>query len=372
MKRIVPIVLLAAVLISSCKDVVVSSRPAVRFVEDVLSAPLSRHYLLVSDYDRKDVQGAVAVLGDSARCARISSLLLKADAFDNVDGKIASDGLPDFSGEVISSIADLEHSPYGALIASGDTLALREYTVRAFLESLDSLYSVGAYDVERLAVKLPAKLTVLASPEAEVYGKFDVDTLVRSVGKDFPVISPVRAMMRSVLESRPVASSVAILSDLDTLSLGVYQALMDEEASAEGYPRGTCYVFKADPTGGDPVLSDILDAYAASGGTAPLSAVIIDAGEVDTDLMKVSVDFVRNENSEMNLRYRQMLTRDFSFIVADDFYVSQTYSTLRERNIFTHNIAYPRAESYAIVRHSGENIETSEGSECTVIRYVQN
>lgn len=372
MRRILPIALLTLLFVTSCRDSSESSRPPVQYVQDILSAPLSREYLLVSGYDSRDVRGAVALVGSPERCERISSLLLSADDFDNVDGKTRPDGLPDFAGETFVSIADVEHYPYGELIASGDFESVRELTVRTALEALDSTYSVGPYDVNRLYVKPSAKVTVLASPEMEYYGAFDLDTLAKSIGRDIPVLSPIRALLRDVVRSRSGASSVAILSDIDSLSFGVYQALMDEESDACGAPRGTCSVFAADTTGGDPVISDILDAYAATGNDAPLSAIIIDDGYVDIGLMKVSVDFVREENSEANLKYRQMLTRDFSFVVADDFYTGLCYRELRERNIFTHNIAYPKSESYAVVKLEGENVEAVDGSECTVIRYVQN
>ncbi len=344
-KRLSYIAALAAFALTGCKDTGVSGRAAIPFVEDILSGD-NDALALVSGFDPHDTRGSIALVGpyDSLLAARF----LHVDDLDNIDAKAVPDGLPDFSGEQIDIVEDAAGLSYSALFGT-DSIALRTRAVENFIHSLDSRCSIGAFDLEKLEEKLPAKLVVFTSPFNAVAGAFDVDTLCRHTGCRIPVVYPARTVLEHQLDRDIQHLHVAVLTDSVTAASGVYPQVFDELSRSKGVLGTGCTAFTGDSLS---TVGSILDGYKAAGGNMPISALIIDVDGLSVEEVEASLEEVRSIQNEENLNARKLITKDFVVVDMRKAVTDECYRILRRNNIFTHNIAYPAMKHYVTVMSS--------------------
>ena len=176
-----------AIFLVSCNKKQVSSGIAVPYVARVLGDPSSSGYKALMAADGDDVSGAIALIGSPESCLVLSERFLSGDDFDNIDGRRAPDGLPDFAGETIISYMDAANTPYEGFLTHGNELMLREIMVRNLLSALDTLAGAGAYGDSHIN-KPAAKMVVVASPIMEEHAKADIDTLLHISGRRIPII----------------------------------------------------------------------------------------------------------------------------------------------------------------------------------------
>ena len=336
--------LVAVLLVAGCRETVGSGRPTVPFVEKILGGH-GREWALVSGFNPAEPKGSIALVGPSDRNAELAGRFLTGDYFDNIDGRLAPDGLPDFAGERVDVISDMANLPYGAFLGGRED-SLRTVTVRNFLFALDTTLSIGAFDNERLERKENAKIVVFTSPLSAAYGAFDVDTLVRSAGKAVPVIFPARMLLGRQLDRNIPHLQVAVVTDSLTARSGVYPAVFDELAAQRGQLGCGCVAFPCDSVS---YAGDILDGYRAAGGNMPVSAVIVDDPSVDLDAVRDSFGWIMRVQSEANLGYRKLIADNFVIIDASRAVTDECYRLLRRTNNFTHDIAYPFKREYVTV-----------------------
>ena len=338
-------VILAAIMACGCRETVGASRPTVPFVEQVLGEK-GRYWSLVSGFNPDNPRGSIALVGPDDRNMELAGRFLKGDVFDNIDGRLAPDDLPDFSGERFDIISDRANLPYETFLGGGED-SLRAVTVRNFLFALDTTLSIGAFDNERLEKKENAKLMVFTSPLSAAYGAFDVDTLMRSAGKTVPVIFPARLLFGRQLDRNIPHLHVAVLTDSLTAASGVYEDIFDEMAAQRGQLGCGCVAFSSDSLS---YAGALLDGYRAAGGYMPISAVIVDDPTADIEGLRDSFGWVMRVQSEANLAYRKLITDDFTVVDAGSAVADECYRILRRTNNFTHDIAYPVAREYVTVK----------------------
>lgn len=338
-------VLLAALVAGGCRETAGPGRRTVPFVERTLSER-GRDWALVSGFNPSDSRGSIALVGPVDRNDLLADRFLTGDDFDNIDGRLAPDELPDFSGERIDIIYDMANLPYESFLG-GNEDSLRAVTVRNFLSALDTTLSLGAFDNEKLERKENAKLVIFTSPLSAEFGAFDVDTLVRTAGKSVPVIFPARLILGKQLDRNIAHLHVAVVTDSVTARSGAYQRVFDELAAERGLLGCGCVAFQTDSLS---YAGDLLDGYRAAGGNMPLSAVVIDDPTVDIGAVRDSFDWIMRVQSEANLGYRKLIADGFVVIDASRAVTDECYRILRATNNFTHDIAYPHSKDYVTVR----------------------
>ena len=343
-------VLLAALLLAGCRETAETGRKTVPYVEKILSAR-GHEWGLVAGFNPADPKGTIALVGPEARNRVLADRFLAVDDFDNISGRHAVDELPDFAGECIDLLSDRAHTPYESFMASaGDSL--RTITVRNFISALDTTLSIGAFDNDRLEHKENAKIVVFTSPMSAAFGAFDVDTLVRSAGKQVPVIFPSRLVFSGQLDRHIPHIHVAVVTDSLSAASGVYPLIFDEMAAERGQLGCGCVAFACDSVN---YAGTLLDAYRQAGGNMPLSAVIVDDPSVDIQAVRDSFDWILRVQSEANLGYRKLMTEGFTVIDARKEVTDYCYRLLRRTNNFTHNISYPYSRDYITVRNTSGN-----------------
>lgn len=339
---------LAAACAVSCKKKAETGEPPIALVSYILDNSSLPSHRLVAGYAAQDPSKSIFLAGGPVLCEALRSRLLSADDYDNIDGRRSPDGLPDFAGETICTMIDFANVPYSSFVDSGRENALREITVRNVLTAMDTLCFINEYDRSGVASKPLPKVLVMASPYSAEYGRYDVDTLFRSLGCRLPVIYPFGTMLDKVFDSRQGSVMVGVLSGEESLSPEGYASLVASKASAAGRSDCSCIVFRSDASSQDPLLS-FLDSCLVAGMVRPLDAIIVDDPSADHDAMRLTLGRITNRDNQESLSYGNLIApgcmlQDITTAVSDE-----CYRMLRKGNLFTHNIAFPRSLEFRTV-----------------------
>lgn len=322
-----------ALLSFSCARNVSTAEPPIPYVSGIIADASSAEHRLVSSFNSEDPLKSIFILGTPAGCEALRTQLLKADAYDNVDGRRNPDGLPDFSGELICTIVDFAHVPYQSYVDDKKLDELRELNVRTLLSAMDTLCYVNEFDSRGLAAKPLPKLLVMASPFAAKYGKYDIDSLFSALGCRLPVIYPLNSMLEKLRGGRQGEPAIGVIASAENLRSGAFSSFV---------------AFPADSSAADPLLA-FLDSCMASGNSRPLDAIIIDDPEVDADLVRQTLRRITISSNHESLSYGQLIAPGCTVQDMESTVSDECYRLLRAGNLFTHRIAYPRSLEFKTV-----------------------
>ena len=350
-------VLVAVVLLTgSCVKHTKASRVPVPGVSAILNAPRSRNYQIISTFNPSSSHGSIAVIGDPDRASALGRRYAEFDKFDNITGSAVSDLLPDFSGEEIAVIIDSASFPYEPYVQNREFIDLRENTLRLSILALDSAYVQTSYYDEAAGSKPGSKILVLASPYLAAYGFFDVDSLFTALNADIPVMSPAASALEEALDRK--MTTIGIVADSLDVCTSVYDTLFSIVKEHKRVAEGKIFVSTSESS--DPERTNLLkiwlDGYKANGGRDAIDMLIVDDGHVAADSLKAGLWEIRNVKDEENYEYAQLLSNDFVIVDAMDCVTEKSFKLMRNRNIFTHNVAYP-VLSYFRTRDEGDVVE---------------
>ena len=353
-KKSVVLLLLGAVLLStSCFRRDGNRTVLLPYVQRLVSDTTSAQFDVLQRVNPKSKSGAITVLGEPTDVVRLTEALLRCDRFNNIDGSLSPDGLPDFAGEVIAPVLDAANAPYAPYMEAGNEEFLRELHVRNFLSVMDTTCVFSPFDLEDRLPKPSAKVLVLASSLSAEYGEADIDTLCAIAGKPIPVVSSVGAMIDNVLQAHAPDCHFAVWTVRDKLGAGIYsQALRRAARSSSRIPTMWSFVPDSSETLRGRFLS-LLDMYLAAGGTQPLSAIVVDEPYLQADTLDAIAVSLRNSDEVGYQKYRDLLAADFSAVDVNKAVTAWCFRTLRQTNGFTHRIAFPEVSAYLTVPAGG-------------------
>ena len=324
-----------AVLLLACSchhgsDVVRDTIPFVKQIAEDTTGIFS----LVQQYRTGGTEGSIAIIGETENCLRLAAQFLSSDRVDNIDGRPGADRLPDFAGEVFDVLLDTYNEPFLRMAVSSPD-SLRETAVRDVLMALDSVAYANALDQRTRLSKNRAKLFVLSSSLLSAYGQFDIDTLFKMAEREPLILSPVEA----ALTAAKGLSRVAVWAP--QASKPAY-----EEAAARLCPGLEVTVLSPSETDTRSAFRDLLREFRAARPNARLDALILDSFSVDMEQLYAEKEHIYRKITEEDMAFDRILTPGFRFIEPKDCLVSACYRLLREKNLFTHNIAYPAARYF--------------------------
>ena len=359
------LLLLLILLPAACKREVVETRPTIPLVREILAEKAGPRMALLRDR-RPQPQEDITLIGGEFACDLLAEQLSNRDRRDNVDGRLAPDGLPDFAGETFACIEDSR--PYAEWVNAGEGEELRRQALLRVLSALDTVAHISPYDLDGLSMKPSTKMIVLVDPFLTEYGGFDVDTLFRSTGCRIPVVSPMESMIeRAFAQGSRWDLSVGILCDPQFDSTGIYEQVFARKAAEIGTMGAACVAYGLAP--GDSLLHRFLDRYLAEGNTRPLDAILIDNLSVDAESMKTELAEIVSVMNESSMTLGRQIARGFFFLNSYDEVADRCYAFLRESNLFTHNIDKPQVSIFKPVRKP----EAEDGSIILIPgSYVQN
>lgn len=339
MKRIYFLLVLAALV--SCSRNAGNTRPTIDLVRNIISDTDLPEHGMVAYYNAYNSGNSIYIVGSPDACARFRTEFGECDRFDNVDGRRIPDGLPDFAGEVICTIRDFANTPYRLLADSGRSEQLREVMVRNVLSTMNDVCYINRYDKTGTATKPLSKLVVMASPYACEFGRFDLDSLFSALDCDLKVVYPVKVMMDKVLDANKGNVVVGVIPDPETLSSKAHASYLYEQARARGLADSECIVLRSDTTSTEQLLS-FLDNYLESGHSRPLNAILIGNKDVDTEVMRQTLKRITSANNEESLSYGRLIAPGCQILDVAETVSAECVRIMRERNLFSHRIAYPR------------------------------
>lgn len=330
---------------------VVTAKPPVQYVSAIINDVTLPEHRLVSKFSRADASGSIFLTGSPERTSSLSKALCEWDSFDNVDGRAVPDGLMDFAGESISTLASLPDEY--RLIASGQTDSLRDYTVRVALAALDTLCYLSPYDPTGMGRKLTPKMLVTASPYMTQYGKYDIDSLFHALGCHIPVLSPAELSLSEVFEGKPKGArlNIGVLLPQNRADSVAWINYTAEKSLQAGLDTARCIVYTA-PENAD-ALTSFLDYYVESGNRGAIDALVIDDPSVDTEAIRQSLERITSVMNAESLTYGNMFGKDFSMVNSTDCICKAIYRYMRQYNLFTHRVAQPRQYDYMLIGTEG-------------------
>ena len=201
---IITIVVLALVALAAVwyfmlrgKDSEVTAEPPVPYVSDIINDSYSSEHKLVSGYDPQDRSKAIFVFGSRSRTQAVAGALMESDAYDNVDGSSNPDGLKDFAGETVCTVA--KFSNFGEMVNDGRLEDLRELTTRNVLAAMDTLCFVSPYDRSGMGKKPLAKLIILGSACMTPAAIFPIAAVAPPTAAPDPILTPPVSLIPGVV-----------------------------------------------------------------------------------------------------------------------------------------------------------------------------
>ena len=342
-KKLAVAVALAALV--SCHERPAPLRDTIPYVKQ-LAVDTTGAFSLVRGYRSSGTKGSIAVIGEPEAAARLAARLLAADDVDNIDGKPRPDRLPDFAGETFDILMDSYNAPYLRMagnvapapgLASGPD-SLREVAVRNVVMAVDSVAYSNPLDPHSRLKKSRAKVFILANSLLSEYGRFDVDTLFKMAGREALVITQVEAMLstaakegcRSVAVWAPEEARIAYENVAKTLTPNMEVTVVS--TIGNGILR--------------PAFRDMLRLYRTRKPNGTLDAVLLDSFSPDLEELSAELEHIHRQITEEDMAFDRILTPHFRFIEPSSCVTAALYSLLREKSLFTHDIAYPTARYY--------------------------
>ena len=339
---------LLALVAVSCKVDQQTQVQSIPFVKEIMANSDHPAAVVLSRSADPDPSGDVVLVGSLPAVMAYSHAFRDSDTYENSRGAAAADGLPDFAGETFTSIVDHCADLAPEWIELGGAERLRELAVRQVVSALDTTYNLSPYDLEGLGHKSPAKLIVMTSPFYATYGKSDVDTLLHAMSCRVPVVSPFDVAATKVVRSVRKGTSVVVGIVCDSLEMS-RASLMERflaDASAAGISGAECFMF-LNPEGETP-LASVLDHYMAS-GTRPLDALIVCDPASKSSVYAAEAESLTSVMNPQSITYGKYLSKGFKVLSLVEETTAYCYNLLRERNLFTLDIAYPQSASFVTV-----------------------
>jgi len=342
MKHILTVIALLGTLVA-CDRRPAAVRDTIPYVKQ-LAADTTGSFRLVHTYRAAGTQGSIAVIGEPETVARLGSVLLTADLVDNIDGRAVPDRLPDFAGETFDILMDLYNAPYLRMAASSPD-SLREVTVRNVVSAVDTVAYSNASDPRSRLAKSRAKVFVLAHSLLAEYGQFDVDTLFKMAGREAIVLTSVEAMLREA--ARTGCKSVAVWAPAEARSA--------YENAAKALTPGMDVTVVSTTGNGllRPAFRDMLGIYRSLKPGSNLDAVLLDSATASREELEAEIEHIHRQITEEDMAFDRILMPHFRFIEPNAALTGALYRLLREKNLFTHDIAYPAIRYY----QTEENLE---------------
>ena len=331
----------------SCLDRGAGDPLSIKYVRDIVSDTTSTAYNRLKKTGVDGVGGSITVFGPSAETFWLSEKFLTCDVFDNVDGRSLPDGLPDFAGETVAVVPDLANEPYSGYLRISNDEFLKEAAVRSFFALIDTTALVSQYDRNLGERKAGAKVVVLSSSYLSAFGYYDINSLLKFSKRDIHVISPVHSMLRLAFARHGADMNIAVWASENIVNDGVYPAV--KTSLSIDYPGFDFGVFSPAQGEIEDRIFSFLRMYKESGKTEALDAVLVDEMPLSASVLNSALVNLWDNVDDSLIVYKSLISEDFEFIDAATAVIYECEKAMRAANLFTHRIAYPKAEFYATI-----------------------
>lgn len=208
-------------------------------MKKALDEPFSVYYGHFGNFPKERNMLPVGVFDSGTGGLTVLEVLLTIDRMNNITGEEGPDGIPDFSGENFTYLADQANMPYGNYSSEDKDDYLRELVVKDALFLLSGEYYKNVIDKQPEGVKDPSKILVIACNTATAYGLNDVKTLLQQSGTGVKVIGVINAgvaALYDMLNAAPADSAaVGVMATVGTIASGAYERTIGETGREKNY-----------------------------------------------------------------------------------------------------------------------------------------
>lgn len=164
-----------------------------RLISEIEHDDNSPFYVDFKNYpvDRNDLP--IGVFDSGTGGLTVLDAILRMDKFNNQTHEAGPDGIPDFSSERFTYLADQANMPYGRYDSEGKNDFLKELVLKDVQFLLGNNYFVSPGDSSPQADKSPVKAIVIACNTATAYGLDLIQNAVQEWGVDVKVIGIIDA-----------------------------------------------------------------------------------------------------------------------------------------------------------------------------------
>ena len=198
------------------------------------------------------------------------------------------------------------------------------------------------------------------------WGVFDVDTLQQLCGGNCPVLSPVHSMLDQAYAAG--ARSLAVWTSRNVRDSGAWQEVFGQKGYADAHltvlaPESALDIRTE--------LRNLLRQYRETGRV--LDALLIDSYTADLSPLRSELDLIHHEGTDENAAFQAMLSPDFFLVDPLSSLVGATYALMRERHMFSHQIAWPAIHYYeTAVSDEGAALLVETSASYAINTYVPN
>ena len=319
---------------------------SIPYVSGILADTTSAVFGMLKDGCADGRNGTIAVIGQEKDALSLTEWLMRCDCFDNVDGRVLPDSLPDFAGETFAVISDNANAPYCGYPEKGNAGFLREVNVRNFLAAVDTVCASSQFDGKQSVRKTASKAVILASSYSSAFGYGDICALTEASRSRVKVISPVHSMFRYAISRHGESGTFAVWTTDEILGAGVFSGVWKD--LAEEYPAVKYDAFCPKP--GNSLrerLLSFLEMYRESGRQDRIDAVLVDDTPLTAEMLNSALTSMRRSSDDGLAEYAGILADGFEFIDSGLPVAQECFRFLRQSNSFTHRVAYPASVRYS-------------------------
>ncbi len=212
-------------------------------IKKALSDADSPYYGNFAQFPQEKRTLPIGVFDSGTGGLTVLEVMLRSDMVDNISGSIGPDGIPDFSGEHFTYLADRANMPYGNYAAENKQDFFKELVVKDALFLLGDKYYMNPMDKKPLGEKSACKILVIACNTATAWGLEDVGTLLEESKTGVKVIGVINAGVSALLDKIAKTNSVdkedslavGVLATVGTIASGAYERTIMQDSKAKGH-----------------------------------------------------------------------------------------------------------------------------------------
>ena len=201
-------------------------------IKKALSDADSPYYGNFAQFPQEKRTLPIGVFDSGTGGLTVLEVMLRSDMVDNISGSIGPDGIPDFSGEHFTYLADRANMPYGNYAAEHKEDFFQELVVKDALFLLGDKYYKNPMDKAPEGEKEKVKILVIACNTATAWGLDDIQTMLDQSGTGIKVIgvinAGVNALYSNLIKSNTTESTVGVLATKGTISSNAYERTIRE------------------------------------------------------------------------------------------------------------------------------------------------
>lgn len=242
MKKLASLLLVATVMLASCGGESVKNEEVILspIMDKALNDETSKFYADFKSFPKQMNKLPIGVFDSGTGGLTVLEVLLKADMVDNISGKEGADGVPDFTGEDFTYLADRANMPYGNYASENKQDFFKELVVKDALFLLGNNFYLNPADKEAQGEKQRCKILVIACNTATAWGLEDVSTLLEQSGTGVKVIGVINAGVNALYNKisnagSPDSIAVGVLATVGTISSGAYERTINDLKGEKGH-----------------------------------------------------------------------------------------------------------------------------------------